>query len=231
MVTVTATARATAASFSTTYSPRRHPNPPSMPHRFLSKYTEPTATTWTRSYSSRVLLHEKKAGEPTLNSLLSRNKIEEAWSKFHGMTVSGEVKESDCYTMLNACYNSTQTKEFIEVAMAKTGVGPDVRIYNKYVSRLMVEGNVTEAERLVDEVMPSAGVEPDAKTYEALSMSDERLSTIRTSKLNKWVNEGGTASVGAAKNLFNLLVERGVADEYHFMVMEKIRNVYRSGKK
>jgi hypothetical protein len=62
-------------------------------------------------------------------------------------------------------------------------------------------------------------------------MPDERLSTIRTSKLNKWVNEGGTASVGAAKNLFNLLVERGVADEYHFMVMEKIRNVYRSGKK
>ena len=95
--------------------------------------------------------------------------------------------------------------------MAKTGVEPDVRIYNKYVSRLMVEGNVTEAKRLVDEVMPSAGVEPNAKTYEALSMSDERLSAMRTSKLNRWVNEGGT-------HLFNSLVERGVADGYQFRV-------------
>jgi pentatricopeptide repeat protein len=221
MVPVTATARATAASFSTTYSPRRHPNPPSLLHRFLSKYTEPTAATWTRSYSSRVLLQEKKAGEPTLNSLLSRNNIEEAWSKFHGMTVSGEVKESDCYTMLNACYNSTQTKEFIEVTMAKTGVEPGVRIYNKYVSRLMVEGNVTEAERLVDEVMPSAGIEPNAKTYDALSMSDKQLSAMRTTILNRWLKGGGTASVAAAKNLFNLLVERGVANEFHFNVMMK----------
>jgi pentatricopeptide repeat protein len=133
--------------------------------------------------------------------------------------------------MMKTCDTSDQMKEMIETGMAKVGVVPDVFTYNMYVKMLMIEGNVTEAERLVDEVMPSAGLEPDAKTYDALSMPDERLSAMRTSKLNKWVNEGGTASVGAAKNLFNLLVERGVADEYHFMVMEKIRNVYRSGKK
>ena len=133
--------------------------------------------------------------------------------------------------MMKTCDTSDQMKEMIETGMAKVGVVPDVFTYNMYVKMLMIEGNVTEAERLVDEVMPSAGLEPDAKTYDALSMPDEHLSAMRTSKLNKWVNEGGTASVGAAKNLFNLLVERGVADEYHFMVMEKIRNVYRSGKK
>ena len=156
-----------------------------------------------------------------MNSLLSRKKIKEAWSKFHGMTASGEVKASDCYTMLNACYNSTHTKEFIEVTMTKTGVEPDVRVYNLYVSRLVVEGNVTEAKRVVDRVMPSAGVEPDAKTYKALSLSDKHLSAIRTSKLNRWVNEGGTASVAAAKNLFNSLVKRGVANEFQFNVMMK----------
>ena len=219
MAPVTATARVTAASFSTSYSPRR-PEPPSLLHHSLSKYTEPTVA-WTRSYSSRVLLQENKAGEPTLNSLLSRKKIKEAWSKFHGMTASGEVKASDCYTMLNACYNSTHTKEFIEVTMTKTGVEPDVRVYNLYVSRLVVEGNVTEAKRVVDRVMPSAGVEPDAKTYKALSLSDEHLSAIGKSMLNQWVNEGGTASVAAANNLFNSLVKRGVANEYHFSVIMK----------
>ena len=124
--------------------------------------------------------------------------------------------------MMKTCDTSDQMKEMIDTDMAKLGVVPNVVTYTTYVSMLMIEGNVTEAKRVVDRVMPSAGVEPNAKTHEALSLSNERLSTMRTTKLNQWVNEGGTASVAAAKNLFNSLVKRGVADAYQFSVMEKI---------
>jgi pentatricopeptide repeat protein len=105
---------------------------------------------------------------------------------FNLLVERGVANEFHFNVMMKTCDTSDQMKEMIETDMAKVGVVPNVVTYTMYVTMLMIEGNVTEAERVVDEVMPSAGVEPNAKTYEALSMSDERLSAMRTSKLNRW---------------------------------------------
>ena len=163
------------------------------------------------------------AGNETLKALLQNN-VQQAWSMFYAKTGSGnqslQFNASDCAMMMQACYTTEQMKELVD-AMQKGGVALNAATYNTYVRALVVEGNVAEAKRVVNEDMKRKGVHPNHHTRLALTLPASNLNRIRSTTLKQWLKEGGDDAMAAAWKLFDELVERGVADVFHFSIMLK----------
>ena len=83
----------------------------------------------------------------------------------------------------------------------------------------MVEGNVEGAWRCIEEEMPDAGVEPNDLTWDALEMSHERLSRIRSRMLREFLAK---SEDDAARVFMDELVARGVVDENQFEIMDRL---------
>ena len=112
-------------------------------------------------------------------------------------------------------------KTLMETLAQTAHLKPNVVTYNTYIGRLMMEGSTTTAQEVVHVDMQSANVDPNQKTRATLELSADDLSKLRTTKLKQWLWEGGDAATAAAWALFHQLVERNVANTFHFTTLLK----------
>ena len=153
--------------------------------------------------------------------MINNNETKLAWKTFDEMIGAGKVNVVDFNFMLKACYHFEQMQELVDKTMGRVGIRPDIVTFNTYVNRLMLEGNVAEAQRVVDVVMKRMGVEPNKRTDRTLKLQATDLSKMRTALLKQWLKQGGDDANAAAWNLFHKLGERNVADKFHYSIMLK----------
>ena len=136
-----------------------------------------------------------------------------AWSTFYNMIGSRSTNVHTFNMMLPTCYDSEQMKEVMDTTMRKVYVVPDVATYTTYVERLMVEGNVSKAQRVVDEEMKSVGIESNQELDQLLKQGaiTDAMEQTRHTLLHQWLKEGEEDATAAAWKLFNQLVERGTS--------------------
>merc|ERR1719272_1214214 len=119
--------------------------------------------------------------------------------------------------MLKACPGSEEQRALVSRAEA-AGLAADTFTYNLLLGKLCVEGRAEEAEALQRE-MAQRGIQPDDYTAKVLGDNPEEvLSKQCTAQLGRLLKAGETSK---AWELFNGLLDRGHADEYHLTTMLK----------
>ena len=166
-------------------------------------------------------LYLTQSGHPMLTQMLAGNHINDAWRLFYDMLASGEIYVGDCNIMLKACYGSEQQRALIEVTMRDHNITPNVITYHTLLRTLRMEGDDVAARDVMDVDMVQAGLEPDEVVHETMEYSSAgtTLSRLRTSKLSQYLNHGSDDAIAASWSLINKLVERQLANEFHFNVM------------
>lgn len=115
--------------------------------------------------------------------------------------------------------------EVIDVTMREAGVKPDVTSFFLYIKALVTEGNYALANRIVKDEMMPLGIDSDSGNQGDLidrtlnQFTETDYSKMRTFKLIKLREEGGTLATNAAWKLFNNLLENDVANIQQFNTM------------
>ena len=149
-----------------------------------------------------------------LARLLKDGKTSLAWTLFDRLLERGLASEYHLTTMLKACSSCDEQRALVQRA-EEAGVRPAVSTYTLLLSFLHTEGRTEEVEALQQE-MAQRGIEPNEHTARALARSAEHLSKMRTTTLVRMLDGGETSQ---AWTLFDRLLERGLASEYHLTTM------------
>ena len=151
-----------------------------------------------------------------LARLLKHGKTSLAWTLFDGLLERGLVDEYHLTTMLKVCPSCDEQRALVQ-RVEEAGVPPAVAAYNMLLSFLHTEGRTEDVEALQQE-MAQRGIEPNELTARVLARSAEHLSKMRTITLVRMLDGGETS---LAWTLFDRLLERGLASEYHLTTMLK----------
>ena len=140
-------------------------------------------------------------------------------------------------SMIKHSYSSDDIWETIDVTMKQDGVKPDVTSFFLYMKALVTEGNYAEAQRIPKSEMMPLGLDLEelVKTSKGADVrnlkgvdngllidnllnkfTEEEYSAMRTFKLTKLREEGGTEATEAAWKLLNNLIENNVANVEQF---------------
>ena len=152
-----------------------------------------------------------------LGRLLAAGETAKAWELFDGLLERGHADEHALTTMLKACPSSQEQRALVSRA-EQAGLVPDTFTFNLLLGKLYVEGRTEEAEALHRD-MVQRGVQPDEYTAKLLGEEPEEvLNKQHTVQLGRLLKAGEKAK---AWELFDGLLERGHADEYHLTTMLK----------
>ena len=152
-----------------------------------------------------------------LGRLLKAGETSRAWELFDGLLERGHADEHHLTTMLKACTGSEEQRALVSRA-EQAGLEPDTFTYNLLLGKLYVEGRTEEAEALQRD-MAQRGIRPDEYTAKVLGENPEEVLTKQcTAQLGRLLKAGETTK---AWELFDGLLERGHADEYHLTTMLK----------
>ena len=152
-----------------------------------------------------------------LGRLLKAGETGRAWELFDGLLERGHADEHHLTTMLKACPGSEEQRALVGRA-AEAGLEPDTFTYNLLLGKLRVEGRSEKAEALQRE-MAQRGIQPDEYTAKVLGENPEEVLRKQcTAQLGRLLKAGETTK---AWELFDGLLERGRAGEYHLTTMLK----------
>merc|ERR1712195_62075 len=123
--------------------------------------------------------------------------------------------------MQKLCDTGAEQRVMME-EMAAAGVQPDVITYNTLVSQLMFEGNIEEARAVEETEMPAAGIVSNDRTHSVFEKTEEVWSRIRAKRLVDLTETGTPKARQQAQTLFKVLKVNGVANEFHWTLMQKL---------
>merc|ERR1712166_162274 len=90
------------------------------------------------------------------------------------------------------------------------------------VSQLMFEGNIEEARAVEETEMPAAGIVSNDRTHSVFEKTEEVWSRIRAKRLVDLTETGTPQARQQAQTLFKVLKVNGVADVFHWNLMQKL---------
>ena len=168
-----------------------------------------------KALSRAAYMHGKKH-LTDLVRLLEAGEASRAWELFDGLLRRGHANEHHLTVMLKACPSIDEQRALVQRA-EEAGVTTAVSTYTFLLGSARVEGRTEEAEAL-QQVMARRGIEPNEYTAKVMARSSKVLAKQRTSELGRLLKAGET---GRAWELFDGLLERGRAGEYHLTTMLK----------
>ena len=175
-------------------------------------------TTSTRNLLARS---NKKLSLARLNLLrmFTRHKDTAAARDFFYLMVRQNIAAVEHFTFfLQACQDSEKMRKIIYEDMKTAAVQPDLIIFHIFLKQLMLEGDFSSIRDVVADRIPDAGLDTTQDTWAILEVEDSDLSRMRTNRLNMLFNE---SRLNEMKTFFDKLVERKLADVYHYTVMMK----------
>jgi len=175
---------------------------------------EPNEST-AKTMSRAAELHGKMR-TAELVRLLEAGETAKAWELFDGLLGRGHANEHHLTVMLKTGLSMDEQRALVQRA-EEADVAMGVSTYTLLLSSARVEGRMEEAEAL-QQVMARRGIEPNDYTAKVMARSSEVLAKQRTSELGRLLREGETSR---AWELFDSLLERGRAGEYHLTTMLK----------
>jgi len=173
---------------------------------------EKTEELWSRMRTKR-LADLTKTGTPKAR--------QQAQTLFKVLKVNGVADVFHWTLMQKLCDTSAEQQVMME-EMAAAGVQPSVMTYTTLVYQLMFEGNIEEARAMVETEMPAAGIVPNDRTHSEFEKTEEVWSRMRTKRLVDLTKTGTPEARQQAQTLFKALKVNGVANEFHWTLMQKL---------
>ena len=94
--------------------------------------------------------------------------------------------------------------------------------YDLLVKLLLIEGNVGGARAVLETEMPAVGVLPDDRMYSVFERAEEVWSRMRAKRLVDLTETGTPEARQQAQTFFKALKVNGVANEFHWTLMQKL---------
>ena len=156
-----------------------------------------------------------------LQGFIKSNAVELADECFEILKANGVANVFEWTLMQGLCDTSVERCRMIK-EMAEAGVKPSVMTYTNLAKQLMIEGKYQEARAVVEMQMPAAGIMPDDRTHAVFEKPEEVWSRMRTKHLQSLLNRGTPEAKQQAEEFFEVLKVNGVADSFHWTLMQKL---------
>merc|ERR1712166_1057269 len=156
-----------------------------------------------------------------LQGFIKSNAVEQADEFFELLKANGVANVFHWTLMHKLCDTGAEQQVMME-QMAVAGVQPSAVTYSTLVNQLMFEGNVEEARAMVETEMPAAGIVPNDRTHSVFEKTEEAWSRMRTKRLADLAKTGTPKARQQAQTFFKALKVNGVADLFHWTLMQKL---------